>query len=220
MSEAAIKNLKERFVGIYTGTIKRPGADKLLEWLEKTDFFEAPASSRFHLSCPGGLLEHSLNVYDRLRNLFFEEFCTGEENRELTAEEQESIAICSLLHDLCKVDVYKKEFRNQKTYDPEKVAKAEKWQIKNDAGGKFIWEAVETYKFQDDMPYGHGEKSVYIISGFMRLTREEAFAVRYHMGPWQEGEKRNAGDTFGKYTLALLTHMADMMATYIDETEG
>jgi len=205
---------KERFIEIYNEHITRPGADKLLEWLEKSDFFTAPASTRFHLNRPGGLVEHSLHVYDRLLNLVNTETAV-----DLQDVSMETIAICGLLHDLCKVDVYVKEFKNQKTYDPEKVAKAQRWEVKHDNNGDFIWETVEIYKFDDQIPYGHGEKSVYIISGFMKLTREEAFAIRYHMGPWQEGEKQNAGKAFGIYPIAGLTHIADMMASYLDENE-
>lgn len=96
----------------------------------------------------------------------------------------ETIAICGLLHDLCKVGCYQKEPKNQKTYDPTKVGQAQRYQIKHDDLGDFIWETVMAYKFDDPMPYGHGEKSVYIVSSFMKLTREESFAIRYHMGPW------------------------------------
>lgn len=212
--------MKERFMAIYGNLINREGADKLLEWLEGSDFFEAPASTRYHLSRPGGLVEHSVHVYDRLRELYIKERSKGgKEPAGLSDQEEESIAICALLHDLCKVNVYQKEYRNQKTYAPEKVAAAEKWQVKSDAAGKFIWESVQTYKFDDQVPYGHGEKSVYIISGFMELSREEAFAIRWHMGPWVEGEKRNAGNAFELYPLAMLTHTADMMATYLDERD-
>ena len=89
--------------------------------------------------------------------------------------------------------------------------------VKNETTGQ--WEKVPCYTIEDQLPYGHGEKSVYIISGFMRLSREEAMAIRWHMGAWQDGEKQNAGAAFSKFSLALLTHMADMQATYLDEAE-
>lgn len=113
---------------------------------------------------------------------------------------KETLAICSLLHDLCKVDFYVPETRNRK----------------NAAGN---WESYQSYTIDDKLPYGHGEKSVYIISGFMKLTREEAMAIRWHMGAWQDGEARDAGNAFEKYPLAVLTHFADMMATDFDEVE-
>lgn len=212
--------MKEAFLEIYQSCIKRPGADKLLEWLESSDFFMAPASTKFHLSRPGGLVEHSVHVYERLRELYTNELARNTDGPViLSDEDEETIAICGLLHDLCKVNIYKKEPKNQKTYDPEKVGRAQKWQVKHDDMGDFIWETVMGYKFDDQLPYGHGEKSVYIISGFMKLSREEAFAIRFHMGAWQDGEKQNAGNAFNMFPLAVMTHVADMQASYLDEKE-
>lgn len=212
--------MKEVFREIYNDHIKRPGADKLLEWLEKTDFFVAPASTRFHLSCEGGLVKHSVHVYERLRELYCNELARNSSGPViLTDEEEETIAVCGLLHDVCKANVYKKEPKNQKSYDPEKVKRAQKWQIKHDELGDFIWESVMSYKFEDQMPYGHGDKSVYIVSGFMKLSREEAFAIRFHMGTWQDGEKQNVGNAFNMFPLAVMMHLADMQATYFDEKD-
>ena len=207
--------IKDHFLEIYASEIHRPGADKLLQWLETTDFFTAPASSRFHLAREDGLAEHSLHVYQRLAEL-----CMRESGVQI---DPESVAICGLLHDVCKVNVYQQEPKNRKTYDPEKVAAAEPWQVKHDALGDFIWETVMGYKFEDDLPYGHGEKSVYIISAFMKLTREEAMAIRWHMGFSDndfKGGGYSVGNAFEKYPLALLTHIADLQATYLDEVEG
>lgn len=202
-----MKDYKSGFLSIYTEKIKRPGADKFLEWLNKTDFFTAPASTRYHLSEPGGLVAHSVHVYERLRSLYLAEKindlkdCGDAVAAGLSDAEEETIAICGLLHDICKVNFYKAGTRN----------------VKNETTGQ--WEKVPCYTIEDQLPYGHGEKSVYIIGGFMRLTREEAMAIRWHMGPWQDGEKQNAGAAFGKFSLALLTHIADMQATYLDEAE-
>ena len=207
--------IKDHFLEIYASEIHRPGADKLLQWLETTDFFTAPASTRFHLAREGGLAEHSLHVYQRLAEL-----CMRESGVQI---DPESVAICGLLHDVCKVNVYQQEPKNRKTYDPEKVAAAEPWQVKHDALGDFIWETVMGYKFEDDLPYGHGEKSVYIISAFMKLTREEAMAIRWHMGFSDndfKGGGYSVGNAFEKYPLAFLTHIADLQATYLDEVEG
>lgn len=214
--------MKDKFIEIYKENIRRPGAEKLLTWLESSDFFEAPASTRFHLSRPGGLVEHSVHVYERLLRLYKVEKANPAYPGTPylpTDEELESIAICGLLHDICKVGCYKSEPKNQKTYDPEKVKKAQKWQIKHDALGDFIWETVMGYKFDEDFVYGHGEKSVYIVSAFMKLTREEAVAICFHMGPWQDGEKQNAGKAFEQCSIAALLHIADMMATYLDEVD-
>ena len=151
---------KERFIEIFNTYVKRDGADKLLDFLEKSDFFTAPASARFHCSTEGGLCEHSLNVYDALKG-----YLSSPRAKETYGfnYSDESIAIVALLHDLCKIGVYKKGFRN----------------VKDESGA---WKKVDTFEYDDQLPYGHGEKSVYIITGYMRLTREEAFAIRYHMG--------------------------------------
>ena len=206
--------MKEYFEQVFREQINRDGAAELLAWLEKSDFFRAPASTRFHLSRPGGLVEHSVHVYERLKQLCE---CEALNNEKFKEPSPETIAIVGLLHDICKVGVYITEPKNQKTYDPEKVSAASSYQVKHDQLGDFIWETVTGYRFEDPLPYGHGEKSVYILSGFMKLTREEAFAIRYHMGPWQEGEKQNASRAYDLFPLALMAHMADMMATHMDD---
>lgn len=189
--------MKEEFLSIYKSLIKRPGADDLLEFLlsSKSDFFEAPASTRYHLARPEGLLEHSLNVYKCLKD-----YLSRPRVKEIyhVNPSDETIAIVALLHDLCKVNVYKKSFRNKK-----------------DDNGQ--WIKVPSYEYSDDLPYGHGEKSVYIISGFMKLTREEAFAIRYHMGFTESENTRNVGDAFSKFPLALALSTADMEATFYIE---
>lgn len=198
--------MKERFIEIYKENIHRPGMEKLLAWLESSDFFEAPASTRFHLSRPGGLVEHSVHVYKRLLKLYKAEKTDPAYPGTPyipTAEEMESIAICGLLHDICKADFYAVEMRNRK----------------NEQGQ---WEKYPFYVVNDQLPYGHGEKSVYIISGFMKLTREEAMAIRWHMGFSDNDFKAggfSVGNAFEKFTLAVLTHIADLQATYLDEVD-
>ena len=188
---------KEEFLSIYQNNILREGADKLLEYLDspQSDFFTAPASTRFHGSYEGGLLEHSVNVYHCLKDYLSRE--RVKEMYQLSFSE-ETIAIVSLLHDLCKVNCYTKGTRNVK-----------------DKNG--VWQTVPTFEYQDEMPYGHGEKSVYIISGFMRLTREEAFAIRYHMGFSGNEPANNVGAAFEKYPLGFALSTADMEATYFLE---
>lgn len=197
--------MKEKFLEIYRENISRPGADKLLAWLETTDFFTAPASTRFHLSRPGGLVEHSIHVYERLSNLVAdEEGYPGSTFGEDFTISDETIAICGLLHDICKANFYTVEMRNRK----------------NEQGQR---EKYPFYVVDDQLPYGHGEKSVYIISGFMKLTREEAMAIRWHMGFSDtdfKGGGFSVGNAFGKFPLAVLTHIADLQATYLDEAEG
>ncbi len=212
-------NDKERFIDIFKTNVNREGSDKLLAWLMSSDFFDAPASTRFHLAQPGGLLLHSLHVYDRLCALV--ELETAR-NPEFKAPSKETMAICGLLHDCCKVDMYTQEPKNQKTYDPEKVAAAQRYQVKHDALGDFVWETVMGYRIDDKLPYGHGEKSVYIISGFMKLTREEAMAIRWHMGGFDDSVRGGSfalTNAYSEFPLAVLMHLADMMATHLDETE-
>lgn len=196
---------KERFLDIAKNFIHRGGIDKLLAWLEKTDFYTAPASSRFHLACEGGLLEHSLNVYTRLYQLCNSvyvndnRFCQGVVND----KEKEMIAIVSLFHDLCKVNMYKEGTRN----------------VKNEETGK--WEKVPTYNIEEKLCYGgHGAKSVFLIQQFMKLTTEEAVCIHNHMGMYD----RTSGDyslnkVYEQYPLALLLHTADNLACIVDEKE-
>jgi len=189
-------SFKEEFIEIYKENIQREGADKLLDYLlsASSDFFTAPASTRFHGAYAGGLCEHSLNVYHCLCDYLQRDRVTDLYNLEYSPE---SIAIVSLLHDLCKVNCYKESTRN----------------VKVDG----VWTQVPYYEFDDDLPYGHGEKSVYIIGGFMRLTREEAFAIRYHMGFSGCEEARNVSAAFEKYPLAFALSVADMEATFLLE---
>lgn len=214
-----IQELKKRYRDIFCKNIKRNGAEKLLKWLETgSDFFTAPASTRFHMCVPGGLAAHSVHVYDRLREDYITNMARTEV-RELAESEEETIAVVALLHDVCKANCYKQEPKNQKTYDPEKVGAAQRWQVKHDAGGDFIWETVIGYRFDEDFVMGHGEKSVIIVRSFINLSRDEMLAIRWHMGAWQDGEKQNVGNAFGKCPLAVLLHIADMKATYLDESE-
>lgn len=188
---------KEKFIEIYQKHIKREGSEKLLAFLlsSNSDFFTAPASSRFHGSYKGGLVEHSLNVYECLNDYLNRERVKNEYHLHYS---DESIAIVSLLHDICKINCYEESFRNKK----------------NEVGQ---WIQVPYYEYNDKLPYGHGEKSVYMISGYMRLTREEAFAIRYHMGFSGNEDARNVGSAFEMFPLAFALHTADMEATYYME---
>jgi hypothetical protein len=189
---------RDRFINIFKTKIKREGADRLLDFLISSDFFTAPASARYHSAYEGGLLDHSLNVYDCLCAYLNRDY--AREKFKLSYSD-ETIAIVSLLHDICKVNVYKPGFRN----------------VKNEQGK---WEQVPTFEFDDKLPYGHGEKSVYMISPFIKLTREEAFAIRYHMGFSNVDDQRNVGKAFEMFPLAFALSTADMEATYYIEKEN
>ena len=188
---------KKRFEEIFKNIIKREGADKMWDYLTSasSDFFTSPASARFHGAYEGGLLEHSLNVYDCLCDYLNRERAKGFYNMNFS---DETIAVVSLLHDVCKINCYKPGFRN----------------VKDETG---TWQKVPTFEFDDKMPYGHGEKSVYIINGYMRLSREEAFAIRYHMGFSGVEDARSVGQAFEMYPLAFALSVADMEATYFIE---
>ena len=182
---------KQEFIDLYQRHIVRQGAEALLTYLsDKTDFFTAPASTRFHLAHTGGLLQHSLNVGKHLLSAFPE-------------ENPESLAICGLLHDICKVNYYKVSTRH----------------VKNEQTG--VWEKQPFYQVEDTFPYGHGEKSVYLIERFMRLKTAEAVAIRWHMGGFDDAAKGGSfavSKAFEKYPLAVKLHIADITATYLLET--
>lgn len=185
---------REEFIAVYQENITRRGADRLLEWLDSdaSDFFTAPSSTRFHGSYEGGLVEHSLNVYECLKD-----YLARPRTKELYGMDYspETIAVTALLHDICKVGFYAVDYRN----------------AKNEQG---VWERVPYYTIRDTLPYGHGEKSVYMIQSFMRLTRDEAFAIRYHMGFSGNEDKNNIGRALEMFPLALAVNVADMEATY------
>ena len=151
----------DEFIGIYRQYITRDGADKLFEYLKSSDFFTAPASTKYHGSYEGGLVEHSVNVYYCLKDYLERDSVKYQYNLDFN---EETIAVVSLLHDLCKINCYEVSFRN----------------VKNEETGN--WEKVAFYTFNDKFPYGHGEKSVYIASQFIDLTHDEATAIRFHMG--------------------------------------
>ena len=172
--------MKEEFIALLK-QVDREGMDKLIEFLENSDFFKAPASTRFHGSFEGGLLAHSMKVYEILKT---------------KTEDNDSVKIIALLHDICKVNFYKVDYRN----------------AKNELG---VWEKVPYYAIEDTIPYGHGEKSVMMISEFIKLTPEERYAIRWHMGFTEPKELYSTiGAAYKKYPIALLVHEADLEASY------
>ena len=191
---------KERFVSIFRQYIRRDGAEELLNYLLASDFFEAPASARYHSAVAGGLCQHSLNVYDCLRAYLARP--RVQQLYGLSGEEysEESIAIVALLHDLCKIGCYKPGFRN----------------VKDERG---VWQKVPTYNFEDAFPFGHGEKSVWMVMKYIKLTDQEAFAIRYHMGFSGEEDARTVGQAMARFPLAFALNVADSEATYfLEET--
>lgn len=182
---------KERFISLLT-SVKRDGIKDLLKWLEESDFYEAPASTRFHGSYKGGLLQHSLNVYDELKRLLsvYPEIQVPEE----------SVIISTLLHDLCKANLYVVEKKNRKV------------------DGK--WETYDGYSLCEKFCFGgHGSKSVFLAQHFIKLTPDEAVAINSHMGSWEDGAARYVGSAFEQCPFAWAVHIADEAATYILEKE-
>lgn len=174
---------KAKFIDLFQKYV--PNSEELIRWLKTTDFFIAPASTKYHGNYEGGLVEHSLNVFYLLN-----------ENPDSFHYDVGTIVKVALLHDLCKIDLYKKDYRNVKVNG--------------------VWEQVPFYKAEDDFPYGHGEKSVYLAQKYIDLTDEEAMAIRWHMGGFDQSVQSgyNISNVFEKYPLALELHIADMRATY------
>lgn len=183
--------MKEKFISLYKEHIQRSEADDLLNMLLESDFFQAPASTVYHLSEPGGLCQHSVNVYEQL--------CKIAELYQVKAS-AESLAIVSLLHDVCKIGCYKVEMRNRKN-----------------ASGQ--WEQYPHYVFKEDLSFGgHGSKSVFVIGKYITLTDEEAVAINCHMSVFDKpANDWSIAHAFKQYPLALLLSWADQAATFITE---
>ena len=178
------------------GMIKREGAGDLLGWIEnETDFYTAPASAGSHLACGSGLLIHSLNVRNNLDQL----------NTSLgLGFSDETVSVCALLHDLCKVNFYKPVQKRRLNTETK------------------AWETYTGYGYDDSFPFGHGEKSVWYITRFMDLTDEEALAINWHMGAFDDrvrGGSRSFNNAVGRYPLLLWLHTADMKASSLDEKD-
>ena len=201
-----------RFEALLT-SVNRPGMDKLLAFIQKSDFYTAPASTKYHLSCEGGLLQHSLNVFDALESILgpIEAPKPGERIRyykvawnNVAAIEQDSVIIVSLLHDICKTYFYAKSTRN----------------VKNEQTGK--WEKAPYYTVDDKMPLGHGAKSAMIIKQYIDLTTPEMYAIWWHMGYTDVTDPTTAAtlsEAITRYPLILALHTADMMAARFMESE-
>ena len=188
---------KEKFIKVFTENVTREGSKELLEWLEKSTFFTDPSAKSHHGNFDGGLCDHSLKVYYALKD-FVQMYKSQFQEYEIT---EESIAIVALLHDLCKVGLYKKGFRN----------------VKNDSG---VWEKVGCYDYDDKLGMGHGEGSVYIIQTFMKLNRAEALSIRWHMSSWDlavKGGDSSINVARAQNPLVTLICMADSWASQFKE---
>ena len=195
----SVEDNKEKFKKLCHQWIKRDGLDKLLEWLDTTDFYVAPASTRFHLMCEGGLCEHSINVFNRLCDEYKNEGIFDYKTQNATQELMESLAIVALFHDVCKTNFYKLSEKN----------------VKNEYGE---WTKVPYYIVENEgVLVGHGYKSARIVNRYLDITDEEYMAIVHHMGYSAEDNIANISEIFRKSKLTLLLHIADTKATFIDE---
>lgn len=204
---------KAEFEELAKKYIKREGVEKVLAWLDSTDFYTAPASTKYHLCVEGGLCQHSLNVFHRMVDLccnYFGKEATddvvfnGANTEEAGAFNMENIAIVALFHDICKANCYVRDFKNVKV------------------NGK--WEQQEYWKWDEQFIYGHGSKSVYMLQQFMRLYIDEAQAIRFHMGgredPLSENYERNYAPVYEKSKFAVMLYLADNVAAWLDEYDA
>ena len=184
-----LEEIRSKFEEEYKGNISRQGSEELLSWLKSTDFFTAPASTMFHGAYEGGLVYHSLMVYYETKRIV-------ESYKDYFIVSNESIAICALLHDVCKIGCYKSEMRNVKE------------------NGQ--WVQKPYYKFSEDFCFGgHGSKSVYLIQSYMSLTEGEATAINCHMGCWEDTDKRSLGNAYSKFPFAWALHAADEVCNFM-----
>ena len=204
--EQIARDPRANFLAVYNANVnRREGAVAMLKWLEReTDFFTAPASSKHHLAQPGGLAVHSLNVWRRLREIAVRDMTDRNEPgvRKLSEAEEETVAILGLLHDVCKAGVYHQETKRRKNQDTGK------------------WEDYLGYAFRDPFPLGHGEKSLFLITRHMALTEEEALAIRWHMGAYDDavkGGSRSMTEAMNLTPWVWRLQEADMCAAWIDE---
>ncbi len=201
LTEEQIAANQQKVRDLLLGT-KRPGMERLVEWLEgKTDFFTAPASTKYHLAYKGGLAEHSLNVYKRLQEKV---------DHGLIQIKPESVIIATLLHDLCKVNFYAIEKKNVKEGN------------RINAYGKEVanWVEKDVWTVKDSFPVGHGEKSCYYVQSFIRLTEEEYAMIRLHMGSDRKSYPDPFAETAAIFPSVVAMHTADIEAAYILEARG
>ena len=199
----------ESFENLLRST-NREGIDNLIEYIRKSDFYTAPASTRFHSCHEGGLLEHSMNVLNCLKHKLDQ--AVWKEALESNSIDEAGIIIIALLHDLCKTNFYVVEMKNKKVYNDHGK--------KSDSNGRFDWEVVPGYTVDDKIPYGHGEKSVMMVEQFMKLKPIERYAIRWHMGFTEPKENWNTlCAAIKKYPIILAIHEADLESTYLLEEE-
>lgn len=173
MTNIEIASQKQEFIDLCHKHIHRDGLDSLLEYLDHTDFYTAPSSTRFHLNEEGGLCRHSINVFEMAVKIYEAGINQAiQEGRSPFKQPitMENIAIAALFHDLCKIGIY---------YKTEKFRK--------DAQGR--WETYLAWEMRENYPVGHAEKSLFTIFKHIKsLEPGEVLAIRWHMGMFDVGE--------------------------------
>ena len=204
-NEEQLAAMKDEFIELI-GSVERDGfkVKSLLDKLESSDFYTAPASTKYHGSYVGGLLDHSLAVYHNLVRLV--------ENKGLEGKyDSNCLKIVGLLHDISKMNTYETTYTNKKVYSENGS--------KYDNNGNYDWVSVESYKVKDDVFTigSHEATSEYMLSKFCPLTRDETEAILHHHGgmSW-DSSKMEVAPIYSRNSLACLLHLADMIATYVD----
>lgn len=185
LSDEKITQNAQAWKGLLTSKAEgRKGIDNLIRWLETTDFFHAPASTKYHEAYYGGLVEHSLAVYFELSRIN-----AANKEKGLPRYKDSTIAVSALLHDVAKACFY--------------VEATHK----------------EGFTVDDKFPFGHGEKSIYLVEKHISLAPDEAIAIRWHMGAFDDATKGGCSRTYTQalenFMLCSMLHIADMTATYL-----
>ena len=200
-----IEDNKNKFISI-AKTIEREGINELLDWLETTDFYTTVASTKYHANYPGGLCEHSIHVYENMIKLR-DQFCPQIPD--------ETCKLVALFHDLAKVDFYEEYAQNKKVYSPSGS--------KKDELGRFDWVSVKSFKARDaaDRDFvlsEHGVNSYVMLHKYVKLSQGEAAAIiNHHAGKDNGYALKDLNEVFNRFPVATLLHLADMLATYINE---
>lgn len=206
MTPIEITAHKDQFIQLCRQHIHREGLDKMLAYLENTDFYTAPSSTNFHLNEEGGLCLHSIHVFEnacRIHDHIAVPYIKEQTSPFTEEVSRESIAIAALFHDICKVKLYHK---------------TEKW--KKDENNK--WMSYPGYEIKDEFPFGHGEKSCLMLSWYMRLKPEEMLAIRWHMGMFDVAENGTSQRyafyaALEKHPLVSIIHAADFLSSKLAE---
>lgn len=200
-------DLRLSFDEYITGSFAGEIGYNIIDQLNATDFYEAPASTKYHNSCPYGLIAHTLNVVEAGKVICDSLF---------TGMYKSAVIRAALLHDICKTDFYEEGIKNLKTYLPYGAQPVKGYKLQQDAGGAFYWKPTPFYTVNEAFMFGHGEKSVYLALQYgADLTPVEAQAIRYHMGDFNKNPE--TATVYSKNTIALILHMADLFASsYLD----